>query len=305
MHRPATARKYLTVLRALYRDTATTPSTLTETELRTWCCAETAANNTVRGRITAVTAFYNWLDLEGHPHQSPASPAAVRAMRRAYPKTYGRAQAPTPARWLTRHEAFDVLVPACQDGTLPGLRDELLIRLGLSGLRATELANLTFGSRTGNTLRWTGKARRPRTITIGSTLSAVWDTWTHHYRRANNHEPAPTTVLLCGVDPHARPHTAKRHGEAMAWGHPLHVNSIRDIVVKRARTAGLGHLAPHDLRRTAAGILHHDTDEHGAHHFDLLDIQKVLGHADPATTMRSYLDPMDTGVLDRAATILD
>ena len=47
------------------------------------------------------------------------------------------------------------------------------------------------------------------------------------------------------------------------------------------------------------------TDEHGAHYFDLLDIQKVLDHAEPATTMRSYLDPMDTGVKERAATVLD
>ena len=45
--------------------------------------------------------------------------------------------------------------------------------------------------------------------------------------------------------------------------------------------------------------------EDGSHHFDLLDIQKVLGHSDPATTMRSYLDPLDTGVLSRAARVLD
>ena len=55
----------------------------------------------------------------------------------------------------------------------------------------------------------------------------------------------------------------------------------------------------------ARGANHTATDDNGAHFFDLLDIQKVLGHADPATTMRSYLDPMDTGVLDRAASLLD
>jgi integrase len=43
----------------------------------------------------------------------------------------------------------------------------------------------------------------------------------------------------------------------------------------------------------------------GAHTFDLLDIQRVLGHADPATTMRSYLEPMDSGVQERAASVLD
>jgi integrase len=64
-------------------------------------------------------------------------------------------------------------------------------------------------------------------------------------------------------------------------------------------------VAPHDLRRTAAGLLHRSTAADGSHHFDLLDIQKVLGHSDPATTMRSYLDPLDTGVLARAAMVLD
>jgi hypothetical protein len=43
----------------------------------------------------------------------------------------------------------------------------------------------------------------------------------------------------------------------------------------------------------------------GAHRIDLPDIQRVLGHADPATTMRSYLEPIDTAVIDRAAQHLD
>ena len=38
---------------------------------------------------------------------------------------------------------------------------------------------------------------------------------------------------------------------------------------------------------------------------DLLDIQKVLHHADPVATMKCYLDPMDTEVLERAARLLD
>jgi hypothetical protein len=45
--------------------------------------------------------------------------------------------------------------------------------------------------------------------------------------------------------------------------------------------------------------------EDGAHHFDLLDMQKVLGHANPVTTMRSYIDPLDTGAIRRAAAVLD
>jgi integrase len=80
---------------------------------------------------------------------------------------------------------------------------------------------------------------------------------------------------------------------------------VRQIVARRDQRAGLGHVAPHDLRRTAAGFLRRSVGPDRSHHFDLLDIQKVLGHSDPATTMRSYLDPLDTGVLGRAAGVLD
>lgn len=61
----------------------------------------------------------------------------------------------------------------------------------------------------------------------------------------------------------------------------------------------------HDLRRTAAGILHRDRGADGGHLFDLQDIQQVLDHADPATTQRSYLDSLDTGTKERAAVYLD
>jgi hypothetical protein len=39
--------------------------------------------------------------------------------------------------------------------------------------------------------------------------------------------------------------------------------------------------------------------------FDLLDIQRVLGHSDPTTTMHSYLEPLDTQTISRAAAYLD
>jgi integrase len=81
--------------------------------------------------------------------------------------------------------------------------------------------------------------------------------------------------------------------------------SVQKMVATRAEEAGLGHMSPADLRRSAAGILHRAVSDDGAHYFDLLDIQKVLGHANPATTTRSYIDPIDTGVIRRAAQVLD
>jgi integrase len=75
----------------------------------------------------------------------------------------------------------------------------------------------------------------------------------------------------------------------LKFGRACRPNTIRDIIGRRAEAAGLGHVSPHDLRRTTASILHRSTTADGAHLFDLLDIQRVLDHSDPATTMRSYI----------------
>ena len=82
--------------------------------------------------------------------------------------------------------------------------------------------------------------------------------------------------------------------------------SAQRILIRRAATARLGHVAPHDLRRTAAHILHTDKTSDGGHRYDLYDIQQVLDHADPATTQRSYLDQSDTAQVKlRAGKTLD
>ena len=222
-----------------------------------------------------------------------------------YHRTYGKVQAKNPGRWLTHEEAYGQLISTCQDGTPVGLRDELVIRLGLMGMRAAEIRDLTIANlRQLPVITWTGKGRKPRQGIAGAALLTALTKYLDQYREQTGCTgPLATTLpLICrqiqGTG--TRGTTAQ-----LQWSQPMAYTTLWDLITKRAQKAGLGHVAPHDLRRTAAGILHRATDEHGAHHFDLLDIQKVLGHSDPATTMRSYLDPMDTDVLHRASLFLD
>lgn len=101
---------------------------------------------------------------------------------------------------------------------------------------------------------------------------------------------------------------AARHGgpRRVDFGRPLQPRTYYHFVQLRARAAGLGHLSPHDLRRSAAGILHNARTSDGGHLFDPLDVQQVLDHADPATTQRSYIDPLTRhDAKDRASTTLD
>lgn len=263
----------------------------TEAQVIAWA-TQPSSNNNIRGRITVALSFFGWCALEGH---AVADLGRVRRLKRQYPRLYGKTQSPNPGRWLTYDEAFGRLIPACQDGTEVGMRDELVIRFGLAGMRRTEIVELTWRNLAQlPAVQWMGKGNRARRVTLGPSFVQMLNEWRDAYL-----DLTPDAPVIC--------RTAGTNRPRIDWGtgYRPDTSCLHKIVTRRAEMAGLGHVAPHDLRRTAAGILHSATDDSGAHHFDLLDIQKVLGHSDPATTMRSYLDPMDTGVVDRAATVLD
>jgi integrase len=264
-----------------------------------FCTSGDPANNTVYQRTTKVLTFLGWCERTGLIEHNPGARLRDRdSPLRTYTRTYGKVQARHPGRWLTYDQAFGQLIGTCQDGTLIGLRDELILRLGLTGLRVAEIAGLRMTDlRQTPTLTWTGKARKPRKATLGPALMDALGCYLDAYP-----DPETDAPVICRQVPGAARHGGPRR---IDWGHPASTRALYEVVTQRAAQAGLGHVAPHDLRRTAAAILHTATGADGSHHFDLLDIQRVLGHSDPATTMRSYLAPMDTNVLDRAATTLD
>jgi integrase len=193
-----------------------------------------------------------------------------------------------------------------------GRRDELVIRLGLAGVRAQEIVGLEIGNLRDldtdhPTLYWTGKRYKPLHIALGPQTVDSLRRYLNEYRELLRNEPPADARLICRRRPGR---TAKGDHHRIEYGAGLAPGAngraaIWNIVTGAARRAGLGHVSPHDLRRSAAGILHREKGEDGSHRFDLLDIQKVLHHADPVTTMKCYLDPMDTEVMDRAAKVLD
>lgn len=301
-----TRETYGYTIRALIRDTgARHPADLTPEAILKWCTAA-RANNSVRSRATRIAAFLDWCARNDVPAPGPSILTDRRSPVRRYPPTYGKVQAQHPARWLTKEEAFTDLIDACKDGTVVGLRDEVAVRLGLTGMRATEIGTLPTGAvlrvNADPTVTWTGKGYKPRRIVAGPTLVGLIAQWLELYAASLDRALTPTDTLICRLH-----NTGRARTQLVEWGQPFSDarKAVHKIVSTRAALAGLGHVAPHDLRRSAAGILHHERAGDGGHRFDLLDIQKVLGHADPATTMRSYLDPMDTEVIGRAGAVLD
>jgi integrase len=283
---------------------ASHPSQLTAGSITSWADPlPRLANNTIRQRVSTARTFLRWCirhELVDARVLEDLADSPVSKMRR----TYGKVQDKHPARFLNEAEVL-ALVTACQDGTDLGLRDEVAIRLGLLGLRATEIGTLTFGAfdRSGQ-MRWTGKGRKPRTASAPTGLLACLARYTALYESRMGRTVSPADPIVCRQTEDAPGGYGQR---PIRWGVQATQarRQIQRIVSGRAELAGIGHVAPHDLRRTAAARLHRSTDTSGAHHYDLRDIQIVLGHADPATTMRSYLEPMDTAVIDRASSTLD
>jgi integrase len=289
------------------------PSEFTEQMVFPWCVKRLdggqLANNSVRARKTALTSFLRWCQRSGIPCLNPdVLTAHDSPLWNQSRPTAGKVQAPHPARWLSEEEAFVLLIGACQtDNTIVGLRDEIIMRLGLSGMRVNEISTLTIGALhldgSEPQIRWTGKQNRPRQMSPGARLVEALRRYLTAYTDGLG-RPLPASAPLICRQPNGS--GAYRYNRLL-WGRGFSDprSSIHRLVTLRADAAALGHVAPHDLRRTAAGLLHRATDDSGAHFFDLLDIQRVLGHSDPATTMKHYLDPMDTGVHRRAARVLD
>lgn len=113
---------------------------------------------------------------------------------RQYRPTYGKAQSHYPPRWLTRDEAFGTLFDAVDSTTPIGLRDEIVLRLVLSGARAQEITALTVGDiRDLNadrpSLHWIGKRYKPVHISLGPSTAGALRRYLGDYAAALGHQP--------------------------------------------------------------------------------------------------------------------
>jgi len=252
------------------------------------------ANNTVYGRVSTYRQFFAWCQKSGRRDDNPAADLRDRYNPLAsFTRTYGGAQAAHPKHWLTSEQAYTDLIDACQLAPCPqvALRDEIALRLGLAGLRRFVIAALTVAHVSQlPRLAWTGKRNKPRKATLHRRLCEA----IHQYLALYPH-PQPSDPLLC---------PSNCHSTALWWHRPISPNGVYKLVARKGTEAGISYLGVHDLRRTTAGLLHAAKTDDGAHVFDLLDIQQVLGHSDPVVTMKCYLEPISTDTLDKAATYL-
>ncbi|MDX2239031.1 MAG: site-specific tyrosine recombinase XerD [Hyphomonadaceae bacterium] len=215
---------------------------------------------TAARRISALRQFYRFLLSEGDRQDDPTAHLAPPAKRRKLPKT------------LSADDAARLIDAAARIDGAVGVRDRALLELLYGGgFRVSELTALPLKAapKPGQAhMTIVGKGGRERIIALGApALEAL------------------QAYLLTRA--HFLPKTAAKRDKADRWLFPsptsrdgkLTRRRVQQILAAAARTAGMNpkHVSPHVLRHAFATHL----VDGGA---DLRTVQKLLGHADIATT---------------------
>ena len=178
-------------------------------------------------------------------------------------------------RALARGELAALLSTCAQ--TALGVRDAAILSVLYGcGLRREELVSLDLADydRVAAELRVRGKGNKERAVPAEPVVPALAD-----WLLVRGLEPGP---LFWGL------------GNRNTGGR-LTAQAVYNMLEKRTKEAGVERVSPHDFRRTYVG----DLLDAGA---DIVTVQKMAGHADPATTSR--YDRRDSRARHKAAALL-
>jgi integrase/recombinase XerD len=250
-------------LAALLKPAATLPEDATTDQLRAYFAGLhglATAPRTVGRRLSAFRQFYRFLLSEGRRQDDPSSSIDAPKLGRPLPKL------------LSESQVGELITPIADGitGEIPtdpqSLRFALLIELLYgSGLRVSELVGLPLSAlgRDGRILAVRGKGGKDRLVPVSEPARAALEAYLAVRR---------TFVAGGGPSPWLFPSRASRLGY-------LTRQRFAQLLKERAVAAGLdsAKVSPHVLRHAFATHLL----DHGA---DLRAVQKMLGHADIATT---------------------
>lgn len=164
------------------------------------------------------------------------------------------------------------LVGACSnDDSAAGVRDAAIVGiLYTCALRRAELVKLelnAYDPETGQIRVISGKGRKDRTVYVTNGAKTALDDWL----KVRGDLPG---ALFAAVN---KGGVINRDRD----GQPKHMTAqaVYNMLVKRAKEAGVKDFSPHDFRRTFAG----DMLDRGV---DIVTVQKLMGHASVETTGR-------------------
>lgn len=234
--------------------------------------------NTVAQRRKIVTKFFSWATWRGLVQRDP-----TLGLKRLVPINR---QPVMHHHWLNEDEIRRLL--ATTNGKDPRhLRDRTILLLGLlTGLRRFEMSALNWGDLDLNdrSLRLVGKGQKIATVGLPVQLVEHLMEWRGHVARGLGRPVTATDPVLTSFHfgSEAPGITGIGGSTTAKWTVRLGVSGIADVVAILGERAGVLNLAPHDLRRTFAGVL----EERGK---SIDQISKALRHSNVAVTQK-YLE---------------
>jgi integrase len=239
------------------------------------------SSNTIAKHRTALRQLFSWATRVGLCRKDPA--VWLHKLVRV-PK-----QAVREHHWLSAFEVRSVLATCKHD--LIGKRDRVALSLGFyAGLRASEIASLTWAQVRSNHLLITGKGNKLAPTPLVPQLETMLRAWEFDFING-----------LSGILPLSQPVVIpfKCFGggclptpreEIPLWGRGVDPTTIRRLTHLHGSEAGMPGLAPHDLRRSFANMLEEK-------HVPLPDISRALRHENVATTS-TYLSKNPSRMLE-------
>jgi len=241
---------------------------LTAQQLRAWLGILARKGHSKQGLDQARAAIVTLTDLLAEAEWVEDTTAA--AMARVRPPRAEEGQ--RPGRWLSLHEVRMLMAASPQIATTENqaARNAVAITiLCTMALRREELSAAKWGDLTLQNnrpvLRVHGKGRKVATVDVPSPVLKSLDTWRRMVEPDALHPP-PQTPLIRRI---WKGGGISRHG--------LSPDGVWLIVDQASEHAGLGHVAPHDLRRSVAGALY----EAGV---PIDKISRLLRHSNIAVT---------------------
>lgn len=221
---------------------------------------------TVTQKLSIVRSLYRYLQAGGYVARNPAATELVPPP--ALPdETAGRA--------LDDREVY-YLLSGPDRATAAGARDyallAVLLRLGLRASEACQLRRSAIRHAKGRwTVKVTVKGGRERVLPLPDDVKEAIDAYLELDRRRRQiaHSGGAEAYVF-------QPHTNYR---TLRFDRPITVQTCENIVKRWAAYGGIGHVSPHDLRRTAitkaldSGLTYRQ-------------VQMMTGHRDPKTVMR-------------------
>lgn len=272
----ATVTSYRSVLRLLSQQSPGRHlDRWSETDLVEFLSQSRLAPSSRRAYRKVVLSFFRWAAWRGYVSADPTLNLKRLVRPRDVPVKHHS--------WLERGQVramFDV----CGDD-VAGRRDRLVLLLGFhTGLRRSEIAGLRWGDLDETVVRVVGKGNKAAQVPLSRDLRAGLGAWRVLHPQAG---PDGSNVPLQGpVVPRLRRTFTDIE---VRWDEPLGRAGVTRIVARRAEQAGLGRVAPHDMRRTFAGLLEKDGVR-------IETISQLLRHDSIATTQMYLADNPDRGI---------